>query len=432
MAGNDCSFDINISQVNCQTRREVASNMSIPYINVQPSFQREYEAWDDRMKTRLIESILSGRRMNPIWLILNNDLDDMGNVVYDVLDGMHRIRTILGFVDGEYPLIGKYFSNEELGQKYNNVYFTDMVIDDKQIVRNYKMTFNCLDSSFHTNSTKRRDMYEILNKSTKTLNDYEFDKVSYNKFYDFLKKFKDNFKVWIYSKKDTRGAIEMDMMECLALSENVSSSWSSVNELRKSWQIKNLGESEESANDYLAKNSEKLTEKLNFIIKVAERLYEHKMIPENRKEYKSNALCLKFFISRIPLHIKNISLFNRHMKDIFSDFKSEVLEVDIQSKLEAKSRNAVFQKNLINLIDEIICRNVSNESRYFSKTDINRKLKEQDGKCAKCGCIPNHPEGHHKIEWSKGGKTEYENLEVLCDLCHKDVTRDYLKSASAV
>jgi hypothetical protein len=29
----------------------------------------------DRMKTRLIESILSGRRMNPIWLILNNDLD---------------------------------------------------------------------------------------------------------------------------------------------------------------------------------------------------------------------------------------------------------------------------------------------------------------------------------------------------------------------
>ena len=115
--------------------------------------------------------------------ILNPVPDELGNTVYDVLDGMHRIRTVLGFIDNEYKLIGRHFSNEDIGQKHDNIYFRDMDVDTKQIVRNYKMTFNYLDSSFHTDSTKRRDMYEILNKSTKTLNDYEFDKVSYNKFW---------------------------------------------------------------------------------------------------------------------------------------------------------------------------------------------------------------------------------------------------------
>jgi hypothetical protein len=276
-------------------------------------------------------------------------------------------------------------------------------------------------------------MYEILNKSTKTLNDYEFDKVSYNKFYDILKKFKDDFKIWMYSKKDVRGAIETEMMECLALSETISSSWASVNELRKLWQAKNLGESEESVSEYLMKGGEKeITERFNLMIKVGKRLSERGMIPTDRREYRSNALCLKFLVSRIPVHISDVSHLNRHIMDIFSDFKQEVLDVDIQSKLEAKSRNAVFQKNLIKLIDDIICRHVSNEPRCFSKTDIYRKLEEQYGKCAKCGCVPNQPEGHHKVEWSRGGKTEYVNLEILCDLCHKDATRDYLKSESVV
>jgi len=433
MATTEGSFDLKVSQIKCQTQHEVASSTGGEYINVQPPFQREYEAWDDRMKTRLIESILINRRMNPIWLILNPVPDELGNTVYDVLDGMHRIRTVLGFIDNEYKLIGRHFSNKDIGQKHDNIYFRDMDVDTKQIVRNYKMTFNYLDSSFHTDSTKRRDMYEILNKSTKTLNDYEFDKVSYNKFYDILKKFKDDFKIWMYSKKDTRGNIESEMMECLALSENISSSWASVNELRKLWQAKNLGESEESVSEYLTKGGEKeITERFNLMIKVGKRLSEREMIPTDRREYRSNALCLKFLVSRIPVYISDVSYLNRHILDIFSDFKQEVLDVDIQSKLEAKSRNAVFQKNLIKLIDDIICRHVSNEPRCFSKTDIYRKLEEQDGKCAKCGCVPNQPEGHHKVEWSRGGKTEYVNLKILCDLCHKDATRDYLKSLSAV
>ena len=433
MATSEGSFDLKIGQIKCQTQHEVAANNGTEYINVHPPFQREYEAWDDRMKTKLIESVLINRRMNPIWLILNPEPDELGNTVYDVLDGMHRIRTVISFIDNEYKLNGRHFSNKDMGQKYDNRYYKEMDVDTRQIIRNYKMTFNPLDSSFHTDSTKRRDMYEILNKSTKTLNDYEFDKVSYNKFYDFLKKFKDDFKIWMYSIKDARGAIEMEMMACLALSENIASSWSSVNELRKTWQIRNLGESEESLNEYLTKyeGEKEITKKLNIMIKVGKRLKECEMIPKDRRGYRSYALCFKFLVSRIPFHISDVSHLNRHITDIFSDFKREILDVDIQIKLEAKSRNAVFQKNLIKLIDDIICRHVSNESRCFSKKDIYRKLEEQDGKCAKCGCVPNQPEGHHKVEWSRGGKTEYDNLEILCDVCHKNTTRDYIKSLSS-
>ena len=133
MATTEGSFDLKVSQIKCQTQHEVASSTGGEYINVQPPFQREYEAWDDRMKTRLIESILINRRMNPIWLILNPVPDELGNTVYDVLDGMHRIRTVLGFIDNEYKLIGRHFSNKDIGQKHDNIYFRDMDVDTKRL-----------------------------------------------------------------------------------------------------------------------------------------------------------------------------------------------------------------------------------------------------------------------------------------------------------
>lgn len=420
------SFDMNIQQLFFATKSaDMAADMAVQYINVQPPYQRDYEAWDDKMKTRLIESILVNRRMNPIWVILNPNTDEYNNTIYEVLDGMHRIKTVLGFYNNEYKLAGRYFLNEDLKNKYENMKFNDMDSQAKHLIKTYIMIFNCLDSTFHSDSLKRKDMYEILNRSSKTLNDYEYDKIIYNKFYEFLNKFKNDFSVWS-SLNDCRGAIATEMMECLALSENLPTSWVSVNELRKMWLTENLGESEESVNDYLAKNGEKeLTEKLNLMIKVGNRLSECGMISSDKRVRKNNALLLKFLVSRIPVHIKDAGRLNRHIQDIFSDFKREILDIDIQLELKAKSRNATFQKKVIKIIDDIICRNVSNEPRCFSKTDISRKLEEQDGKCAMCGCVPKHPEGHHKVEWSKGGKTEYDNLEVLCDLCHKNITRDF-------
>ncbi len=55
----------------------------------------------------------------------------------------------------------------------------------------------------------------------------------------------------------------------------------------------------------------------------------------------------KFMICRLYFKLRDISVFNRHIKDILNDFDSKIIQVDIQENLKCKSRNAIFQKKLL-------------------------------------------------------------------------------------
>lgn len=67
--------------------------------------------------------------------------------------------------------------------------------------------------------------------------------------------------------------------------------------------------------------------------------------------------------------------------------------------------------------------NTFNDSRT-----VGSKLKKQvyekcNNKCVKCGNIENlHI--HHIVEFSKGGRTELENLVLLCPSCHAEEHKD--------
>ena len=78
-------------------------------------------------------------------------------------------------------------------------------------------------------------------------------------------------------------------------------------------------------------------------------------------------------------------------------------------------------KFLINLIDNIISSSyeIKNDKRLFTKTQIKSKLTEQNEACAICKNSKEKYAGDHIIPWSKGGKTDYENLQVLCNIFFK-------------
>jgi len=99
---------ISLSIINLRVNKEAALAVNQTYLNKNPPFQRSYESWDDKLKTRFMESILLGRATNPIWTVLN---DEDGSE--EILDGMHRISTALAFLNNEFCINKLYLTSLE-------------------------------------------------------------------------------------------------------------------------------------------------------------------------------------------------------------------------------------------------------------------------------------------------------------------------------
>ena len=103
-------------------------------------------------------------------------------------------------------------------------------------------------------------------------------------------------------------------------------------------------------------------------------------------------------------------------------YNSTKLNVDIDNLLqddEIKSAKGIWQYELTKDYEPNATRYL--HLRTFSDADKHKKYKEQNGICPICKAEGldktwklSEMEGDHVIPWSKGGKTEYSNLEMLC------------------
>jgi hypothetical protein len=411
---------VSLSIINLRSKRETALAVDQTFIDVQPSFNRSYESWNDKLKTRLIETILIGRAMNPIWVIQNDE-----DGTEEVLDGMHRLTTALHFFNNKFALSGQYISTIN-PEEYKNKKFCDLSQADQSKIRNYGFIINKLDSSYKTDDEKLQDMYDILNRSSIRLNDYEFKKPIYNPFYELIGPAIGRFlnTILFDHSKNSRGKLETEAMKWLALSERrLPEKFASLNDLCDKWQKRNLGETLASAKEAVNSRGEQFMDSLERIRKTMLKYVEEDLFEElqNRRKRAVEILCM---ITRTVALIPDNARIARHISNLCTKFKERILAVDINTILNDHSRNSGFQRKLIEYIDAIILEEIGDiaSPRCFPRAMIEEKLNEQDHMCSLCKkkIRANQTyDGDHIKEWVSGGETVKENLQVVHTKCHK-------------
>lgn len=99
-------------------------------------YQRDYNVWDMRQKSFLIDTIFKNFPMPPVFLeqkIIN------GKTTYDVIDGKQRLNTIINFINNEVPL-PLDFGNDEYGYaKLNGKKFDEIreLANKDSIIQDY-------------------------------------------------------------------------------------------------------------------------------------------------------------------------------------------------------------------------------------------------------------------------------------------------------
>jgi hypothetical protein len=139
-----------------------------------PSYQRE-NIWKEDMKSRFIESLLLGVPIQPLFAAI---LDEEGSL--ELIDGSQRLRTIDGFVNDEFALVGLKKLTELNGMKYSN------------FIKARKNKFELINLRLHVITDRadiaiRQDIFDRINTSGVKANASEIRKGAFvGKFYSFV------------------------------------------------------------------------------------------------------------------------------------------------------------------------------------------------------------------------------------------------------
>ncbi|WP_084068544.1 DUF262 domain-containing protein [Paraburkholderia heleia] len=138
-----------------------------------PEYQRDF-VWDDYRQSRLIESIVLGLPIPPIFVAENSD----GRL--EIVDGSQRVRTLSAFLNNQLTLSGL-----EKVTKLNGITFDDFDISRKRKFNN--TTFTVIVLSESATDEVKNDLFERINKGSDILRNMETRKGVYRGgFTDFL------------------------------------------------------------------------------------------------------------------------------------------------------------------------------------------------------------------------------------------------------
>jgi len=377
-------------------------------INTNPDYQRP-SVWTKNQKQLLIDSILHDYDIPKIYL------HEVEKNKYDVVDGQQRIRAIWSFYDDEYPLskdadpINEF---EVAGKKYS-----ELEPEVSDIIDTYNLDFVILDKT----DEEIREMFLRLQNGT-SLKAQEKRNAIPSKMRDFVKTISSHDFFYKVNFKDSRFTYDLiaAQMCLLALKGNI------VNIKDKDLNDMYWNNTEFDENCDQARNIKRILDYLN------------SMFPSKAPELQRYSVVSLFLLIMDLMPNYDIRGREEEIAKWFIAFESRRL---LDRKKEAEEQDPVlvlYQRWISNssdtmesltyrhkvlkedLLDNIKNLPLKDSQRSFDEAQRQVIYRRDNGICQECGkhCDWNDWEADHIVPWSKGGKTEIENGQVLCPTCN--------------
>ncbi len=378
-------------------------------INTNPDYQRP-SVWTKNQKQMLIDSILRDYDVPKIYL--HKTEEDK----YDVVDGQQRIRAIWSFYDDEFPLAKD--ADDVNGHSVANKKYSELDPDVTDIIDIYNLDLVILDN---ISEDEIREMFLRLQNGT-SLKAQEKRNAIPGKMRDFVKSIANNDFFYKVNFKDSRFTYDLiaAQMCLLALNGNITNiKDKDLNDMY--WNNKEFDENCEQAKT------------INKILN-----YMNEMFPNKAPELSRYSVISLFLLLMDLMPNYDIRERENDLSKWFVDFEyrrnqDKMKEAEQQDPVlvlyqrwisnssdtseSLTYRHKVLKEDLLSSIRNLP---LKDPKRTFDDAQRQVIYRRDNGICQICGkkCEWNDWEADHIIPWSKGGKTEIENGQVLCIACN--------------
>lgn len=337
-------------------------------LNIRPPFQRNF-VYDLPEAKAVINTVLHGFPLNVMYWVVND------GAKYEVLDGQQRTLSIMQFLDHKFPI-------EWDGQ---TMYVDSLPNDLYDVLVNYKlMVYWCKGTD-----SEKLSWFKTVNIAGEKLTSQELRNIAY-------------VGPWLSDAKrhfSKRGCVASKVSEQYVKGDP---NRQELLEKALTW----IAEAQSTTIDgYMA---------------------QHKSDEDADELWQYWQSVMDWIGRTFPSYYREMKgldwghLYNQYHENTYNSTKINNDIAELIDDDEIKKKKGIWQYELAVNAGEAGATKYLN-LRGFDKDMMRKKLKEQEGHCPMCLDEGNDKvytlsemEGDHITPWSKGGKTEYDNLQMLC------------------
>ena len=336
-------------------------------LNIRPAYQREY-VYDNTKRTAVIKTILKygAKALGVIWFARNEDN------TYELMDGQQRTISYCQYLNGDFAVDNKYFSNQPAD------------------IRNQILDQELMISIFEGTESEKLEWFKTINIAGERLSDQELRNAAYTgPWLSDAKRYfsKTGCVAYNIGNKYVKGApLRQDYLEAAL-------SWISNKDIES----------------YMAEHQHDTTAKplWDYFLEVIN--WVKKIFPNWRKEMQGIAWGL---------------LYNKY-KDMQLD--SDEVEATVSKLMQ--DADVTNHKGIYEYIFDNDEKHLN--LRTFDEKQKRRAFERQHGYCPRCYALhlpnaghkftqPGQMQGDHMTSWKHGGASTDPNLVMLCPECNSD------------